>query len=264
MMVVEAVMSFTIFLMVVLAVISLINIFILHNKIQFAMNSAAREMASYSYLYQVLGIRAAEEQLDKDGGKYTEPIDNTATQVVDTINKIQSFSTSAGQTVEQLKELEVSPETVNEAYQSALQTWDAGQQLANSGAKSVQQITDLCSDPQSLLAGIIYMGASAASYEVKSAGAKAAAGVLVKKYIGKDADNILKGYGIKDGTAGLDFSGSTMFCDNGKDDKRQMIDIIVQYDVDMGFLRFVVPKDVHVVQRVTVAGWLDGDGTKVQ
>ena len=43
-----------------------------------------------------------------------------------------------------------------------------------------------------------------------------------------------------------------------------MIDIIVQYDVDMGFLRFVVPKDVHVVQRVTVAGWLDGDGTKVQ
>lgn len=33
MMVVEAVMSFTIFLMVVLAVISLINIFILHNKI---------------------------------------------------------------------------------------------------------------------------------------------------------------------------------------------------------------------------------------
>ena len=54
----------------------------------------------------------------------------------------------------------------------------------------------------------------------------------------------------------MDFSGSTMYCDEDK----KMIDFVVQYDIDMSFIRFVVPKDIHVVQRVTVPAWLDGDG----
>ena len=86
MMVVEAVITFTVFLMFVIAIIYLINVFIIHNKIQFAMNTAAHELASYSYIYQALGIRGAEQQIDADGKPYTTPIDDTATQVVDTLN----------------------------------------------------------------------------------------------------------------------------------------------------------------------------------
>ena len=76
MMVVEAVITFTVFLMVVIAIIYLINVFIIHNKIQFAMNTAAHELASYSYIYQALGIRGAEQQIDADGKPYTTPIDD--------------------------------------------------------------------------------------------------------------------------------------------------------------------------------------------
>ena len=47
-----------------------------------------------------------------------------------------------------------------------------------------------------------------------------------------------------------------MYCDKDK----KMIDFVVQYDIDMSFIRFVMPKDIHVVQRVTVPAWLDGDG----
>ncbi len=60
MMVVEAVLSFTVFIMVVSAIVYLITIFTLHNKVQFAINSAAHEMASYTYLYQASGLRDAD------------------------------------------------------------------------------------------------------------------------------------------------------------------------------------------------------------
>ena len=175
MMVVEAVITFTVFLMVVIAIIYLINVFIIHNKIQFAMNTAAHELASYSYIYQALGIRGAEQQIDADGKPYTTPIDDTATQVVDTLNKIQTLSKSVSNTATAVKQLEVSQDSIKDAYNSAKQTYEDGKATVESTKKSVQQVTDLFSDPQSLLVGVIYMGASGASYAVKSVGAQAAA-----------------------------------------------------------------------------------------
>ena len=260
MMVVEAVITLTVFLMVVIAIIYLINVFIVHNKIQFAMNTVAHELASYSYLYQALGIRGAEQQIASDGASYTAPIDDTATQVVDTLNKIQTLTGDISGTAESVKQLEVSQESITNAYNSAKQTYEDGKATVESTKKSVQQVTDLFSDPQSLLVGVIYMGASGASYAVKSVGAQAAASVLTKQHLGSDADAVLRAYGVKDGTAGLDFSGSTMYCDKDK----KMIDFVVQYDIDMSFIGFVVPKDIHVVQRVTVPAWLDGDGRTYQ
>lgn len=220
------------------------------------MNTAAHELASYSYLYQALGIRGAEQQIASDGASYTGPIDDTATQVVDTLNKIQTLSGDISGTAESVKQLEVSQESISNAYNSAKQTYEDGMATVESTKNSVQQVTDLFSDPQSLLVGVIYMGASGASYAVKSVGAQAAASVLTKQHLGSNADEILRAYGVKDGASGLDFSGSTMYCDEDK----KMIDFVVQYDIDMSFIRFVVPKDIHVVQRVTVPAWLDGDG----
>lgn len=166
MMVVEAVITFTVFLMVVIAIIYLINVFIIHNKIQFAMNTAAHELASYSYIYQALGIRGAEQQIDADGKPYTTPIDDTATQVVDTLNKIQTLSKSVSNTATAVKQLEVSQDSIKDAYNSAKQTYEDGKATVESTKKSVQQVTDLFSDPQSLLVGVIYMGVSGASYAV--------------------------------------------------------------------------------------------------
>ena len=95
MIVVEATISFMIFLMVVIAIIYLTNIFIVHNKVQFAINSTAHQLSGYSYLYQTLGVRKAEQCVKADGSKYTKPIDQTAGQVIDTMNKIQTFWSDA-------------------------------------------------------------------------------------------------------------------------------------------------------------------------
>lgn len=264
MMVVEAVLTFTVFLMVVIAIIYMINIFIIHNKIQFAINSAAHEIASYSYLYQALGVRAGEQKLDQDGNPYTRPIDDTAAQVVDSINKIQGLYADVEDLNHSLQQLEVNGDAVKDAWEKGHKTLTDGEAAGESLGQSVTDVTNLFSDPKSLMTGIIYMGASAGRYSIKSAGATAAAGLVTKKYLkgqDRDADELLRGHGIEKGYAGLDFSGSTMFCDP----HMQLIDIVVQYDIDLGFIRLILPKDsLHVVQRVTVPAWLDGDGQTCQ
>lgn len=260
MMVVEAVLTFTVFVMVVIAIVYLITIFTLHNKIQGAINATAHEIAGYTYLYQVLGVRAAEQTLDKDGQAYTQPIDDTAAQVVDSINKMQGLYTDVENTQNTIQNLEISQQSFENVYQQAERTINDASDTVESVEKSVQDVTNLFSDPDSLLTGMIYMGASAGRYAVKGAAAQTAAGLLTQKYLEdnmRDADAYLRAYGVKDGYKGLSFSGSTMFCDPDM----RLIDIVVQYDVDLKFIGFVMPEDtLHVVQRVTVPAWLDGDG----
>lgn len=259
MIVVEGVLVFTVFLMVIIAIIYLTNIFIVHNKIQFAINSAAHEMASYSYLYQALGVRGADQTIEADGSPYTKPMDETAASVIKTIEKMQTFSADGQQLAESVEQFEISKDSIAKVYEQAEKTKTDAAAAGSSIKASVSNIKELCSDPKSLLLGIFYMGASGASYEVKSAGAQAAAEALVKKYIGdekRDADTWLTAYGVKNGSKGLAFGGSTMFCDS----KKQLIDIIVQYDIDLKFIGLVLPKDtVHIVQRVTVPAWMNGD-----
>ncbi len=251
MMVVEAVLSFTIFVMVVAAIIYLTTIFMLHNRIQFALNSAAHELASYSYVYQALGIRSKSLQIKEDGSKYVEDIDSTATQVVDTLNKVESLKDRAEST--DIESLDVSD------IQSA---WNDVKSTVDSGKASYNKIKNLVTNPKNLLVGVIYMAGDLADTGLKTVFATYAAMGLTQKYLSTDkqtADEYLKSMGVKEGYNGLDFSGSSVFCD----ESMQLIDLVVEYDIDLSFVKLIIPDaKLHVVQRVTVPAWLDGDCNK--
>ncbi len=264
MMVVEATLSFTVFIMVVVAIIYLVNIFTLHNKVQFAINSAAHEIASYSYLYSALGIKGAEATLDEDGRPHTAPIDETANQVVESINKIEGLAGTIGGTVDSMENLELDAGSISEVKNQIDKIKTDTVNTAESVKASANSLKGLFSNPKSMLVGIIYIGAYEVGYEVKSAAGSAAARGLTEKYLeqgGKSADEFLQSYGVTEGYAGLDFSGSTLFCDSDSKKGGRMVDIVVSYDIDMSFLSFILPEPkLHVVQRVSVAGWVDGDG----
>ena len=71
------------------------------------------------------------------------------------------------------------------------------------------------------------------------------------------ADEYLKYFGVRDGIDGLDFSESRLF----SDDDYQMIDLVVEYDLEIYILKlFFKDPSIHVVQRCSVPAWLDGDG----
>lgn len=262
MMVVEAVISFTIFIMVTLSIVYLINIFTIHNRIQFAINQAAHQIAGYTYIYQGIGLRDAEKPLQGDINTYVAPIDDTATTILGAYNNIQKTINDikgAGDSME-----EITPESVqNVMTQIDTVAKDVDKSAASIEASS-QKLSDLFSDPDALMAGVLYAGASFGMKEIKGAIAAGLAKALTKGYLNTngyaDADEYLKAYGIKDGYSGLDFRGSTMMCD----DDQRMIDIVVQYDVDMSFLSFVLPDaGIHMVQRVSVPAWVDGDSAEL-
>lgn len=249
MMAVEAVLSFTVFIMAVSAIVYLITIFTLHNKVQYAINAAAHELAAYTYLYQAFGVRDADRKIESDGSKYVGAIDDTANQIADTLNKIETLTGDASAISE-----------LNPAHiQKSINDLKAA---GASGKESVNKVKNLVSNPNDLMVGVMYMAFSAANAALKNAFASAASAIMVRKYLeqgDRDADAYLKGMGVKDGYDGLDFSQSTMFCD--KDNK--LIDIVVEYDIDLSFARLLIPEGkLHMVQRVTVAGWLGGDEKK--
>lgn len=264
MMVVEAVLSFTVFLMVVTAIVFLINIFTIHNKVQFAINSAAHEISAYSYLYQALGIRSAEQMIEADGRKDAGAIKNTVADVVESLNQIQNLGRETGELTGDLQELALSAESLNKIGEQVEQITSDAEKTAESVEKTVKDVKELLGDEDSLMVGMIYIGLSGVSYGVKDILADMVVELMTKRYLesgDKTLDAYLESYGIKGGYQGLDFSGSTMFCD----ENMSMIDIVVEYDIDLGFIKFVMPKDtLHVVQRVSVPAWLDGDGNGIE
>lgn len=232
---VEATIVLPVFMLAVFCLLNFMNILMLHNKIQFAINASAHELASYSYAYTALNIDDAVNQIEADGKPYTSKIDDTSSQVMDCLNKIQNLS--------ETKEI---------------------QGTAESGKKTVESVKDLLSDPKGVLIGSGYIAADAAIYGTKNLVGQISIKGLTKKYLsqGKNsADAYLKKYGVKEGYEGLSFRGTSMLNDSG----HKMIDVVVEYDVSLaGFDWIISSSKLHVVQRVSVPGWLDGDGKTPQ
>ncbi len=263
MIVVETIISFTAFIMVCLGITFMINVFTVHNKVQFAINSAAREIASYGYFYDALELLQANRVLDKDSQNYTADIDKTVNQVADTLDKMQSTLDDVNGTVSAVQNIEFSENyytntiaTLSSLKTNAGDTWESGKQ-------SVTDIKDLFSDPKGLLVGVMYVGMDGAVYVAKNLVGMGAAYVLTEKYLTdgvRDADAYLRSYGVANGYDGLDFGASTVFADGDN----RMVDIVVEYDIDLSFINFVLPSaKIHVVQRASVAGWAGGDHKRV-
>ncbi len=249
MMVVEAVLSFMVFLMVALSVISLTNVFLVHNKIQFAINCAAHELASYTYLYEATGLHAAADQVHSDGEPYVEGLQNKVSHLTDSYNKMQKVY-------------------ANIQGGDYVQAAGMAGELSSSIQTSVSDIQNVMEKPTDTLAGAIYMGVEFAADRLSAAAVAGAMRGLSKKYVGqqaaggaqaKDADTYLKGFGIKGGYADLDFKGSSFLQDaNGK-----VIDVMVSYDMEISFLKLLKQDtSLHIIQRAAAAAWLDGDGDK--
>jgi len=109
--------------------------------------------------------------------------------------EMEKLSGAAGELAGSLQEVSMSPEQLAALQKQAEEVAECAVQTAESVQKSVEDVTALFGDGESLLAGLIYMGASAGSYAVKSAAGTMAAGALTKKYIGsvgEDADAYLR------------------------------------------------------------------------
>lgn len=231
-MTVEAVLSLVPFIMVIVGIASFINIFAVHNKIQYALHQMGNELSGYTYFYQALGLRAADLELKGDIDAQTGELDQVLSDL--------------GQFLDQIGELE-------------------GQDMISQGGQLAGSAGNLLSDPESLLRGFVYLGLEQAEGAAKSLLLDLISGGLMELYLDESfsdarprtADQYLRSMGVQDGIDGLDFSKSELF----QDENYRMIDMVVEYDVEVTILKlFLKDPTIHIVQRCAVPAWLDGDG----
>ncbi len=254
MLTVEAIMSLVPFILVIVGIISFINIFMVHNKIQYAMYEAANEIAGYCYFYEALGIRDGDLVLNQDADEYTEPLD---TEIANMTNLLTDMSDLEG-SVENVSNYDFS-----QIEQQVNDIQNGIENVQNSGNALWDSTMVLANDPMTLIQGIVYMGAQYADNAMKSFILQTFASMIIGNYLdssdmlgGQSADTYLRTYGVVDGLAGLDYSDSKLF-ENGNN----KIDIVVRYKINVYFFRlFKDDPTVEIVQRVTIPAWLDGDG----
>ena len=93
--VVEASIVLPVFMITVFLVINMVNVFAVHNRVQFALNATAHELSSYSYLYSAIHLNDAEQTFENDGKTYTSKIDQASNDILDCLNNIQTLKSDA-------------------------------------------------------------------------------------------------------------------------------------------------------------------------
>ena len=252
---VETVLSLFPFMLLILGLISFINIFMVHNKIQYAMFQTGSELAAYTYLYHAFGVRDADLESQQDIQNETtelrQTIDDTAVflEKFDSLEGSVSSFGSGG-----LGEIDAELENI---MQQGGDTLTAAKQALNSGAV-------LVSDPQDLMRNLIFFGFGQAKDGLKSLLISQAASQMIPNYLEstfsptnpQTADEYLEHMGVVGGVDGLDFSRSQIF----SDENCSMIDIVVEYKLEIFWFKlFLEDPTITVVQRCAVPAWLDGD-----
>ena len=213
--VVEATLSLTAFVFAIFTILMLVNIYFIQAKMSVALNSAAKEISQYSYLYYAFGIN----EYDAAVSEGTEDSKLTAQKTIDGVGTMLNSLSGA---------------------ETSIQTGDFDQLVTDikSGASSVDSLVTmyadkLADDPKGFILGMGKMAGSELKEEVKVILAQVLAKTFMKKnlmaYKGDDPNNFLKRYRVVDGMAGLDFNYTTLMAYGTSN----QIQLVVTYDVSV-------------------------------
>ena len=242
---VEAVLSLVPFILVILGIISFINIYMVHNKVQYALFQIGSELTAYTYFYEITGLREVDKVFTEDADRETEKLDTM-------IEKTSSF-------IEQLGTLQTSISNGGDFIEEGEKTLGAGNEVWEAGK-------DLASNPDKIVSGAAYLAMETVLQKLKTGALGWLTEARLSSYLASEipgvlsmsADEYLKAAGVKNGLEGLDFSKSKLFMDENK----KMIDIVVTYDLEISFFKiFFKNPYITIAQRCAVPAWVDGDGT---
>ncbi|MBR6308598.1 MAG: pilus assembly protein [Lachnospiraceae bacterium] len=275
---VEATVSLTVFILVCLGVISFINIFIVHSRIQYAMYQAEKELSAYTYIYEASGFRPLDEDAQNKMIKAKEPIDKTAEAVLnmmDQVEKMQGNITVTKGAVEGTLN-SPSPDNVMEAYNAAKGTIEQGKETYEAGKAVAERAEWIVKNPKEAASGVVAYIAKEAEDALKNWALTAITDGIVEKYLEcydgtgyHSGAEFLSKYGVvsKSVKAGgdittkdlLSYDKSEMFTDS----RCRMMDLVVEYDIEVYFFKmFMFDPTVHVVQKMKMPAWLGGDDNR--
>ncbi len=241
---IEATISLSAFMFTVVTLLTIVNICVAQSKISIAINSAAKELSQYSYLYALTGINESESALKAAADETKTDVNGVLSDLNDVFTEIQN-----------LGENDVSSGDISGVLEGVDNIAEASGTLKDS-------LEELASDPKQLAFGMAKILASDALDVAKSRLIAAPLSkALCKKNLvserGGDVESYLKSLGIKPHANGsyldgLDFSKSTIFPGGSNE-----IRINVSYDIKVITL-LPIDFSFHFNQTAVTHGWLLG------
>ncbi len=259
---IEATIALTTFLFVFITIYSLITVCRAQARVQVAINSTAKEISQYSYLYGLTGLDAS---LAKFQGDALDAKEQTNAFVDDVVNVFDGIQSIGGQAAS----IDISD---TDALMTQWENIGNTVKATESDFSSVKQsLEKMAENPQELLFGMTKLIGSEGLEIAKSrAIAEPISRALVKKHLKRSENdsaeaccaslNIIPDtyFGKKSYFNGIDFSNSTLF-PYGSDE----ITIVASYKIKLPIL---LPIDVEysITQSAKTKAWLHGDGGVVK
>lgn len=211
--VIETTISLVVFIFAIYTILSLVDIAYVQAKMSVALNTAAKEISEYSYLYYKLNL----DELDK---KIEEGTSDSKQTVENTIDGISTVMTSFQ---------EVKSDLSNYDADSALNNLYTG---ADAAGTTIKNIADqIAEDPSGFILGMGKLAGSELSKEARAVLMQIMAKALMKRnlrsFSDQDPDTFLRRCHVVDGLDGLDFDYSSMMAGGSSD----TIILVVTYEV---------------------------------
>lgn len=213
--VIEATISFTAFVFAMLIILSLVDIAYVQAKMSVALNSAAKEISQYSYLYYKFNLDEFDASLSDGTDKSKKTVENTIDGVGEVINS--------------LSEVENSISTME--FDNMFAAIESG---AGSANNMITMYADQISeDPKGFIIGMGKLAGSELKEEAKVVLGQVMAKAFMKKnlkaFAEQDPDAFLKKYHVVDGMDGLDFNYTTLMAYGTSNE----IHLVVTYEVEV-------------------------------
>ena len=256
--VVEASIALVIFIGIMAFMINLTNIYIVHDRIQYALTQTVRELSTYSYLYSASGLQDKHDSFIEKAGTEAKSVNDSAKDLSTLWDSVNTLTNTFSDTKSDLTGGDLDFDELQSDLDGLI---SSGEDTVDNAIQAGNSLLSLAKDPKQTAIAFLYLGAQGAlEYGKSKLILVPLASALAPKYLadgnGRDADAFLEAYGVKGGWGGLDFGESRLFYDG------KTIDLIVEYDISIRFPLLPLPFDsFHIVQRAAAAAWLDGDGS---
>lgn len=223
--IIEGCLFLPLFMFTIIIILSIVNICFAQAKIGVALNTSAKEISQYSYLYGLTGLNEKQASLYSDGEAARGGID-------DILGGVGTLFNSASKIGGGVSDIAEDPSNYQNVYQNMQEAYASGKQGYSQISNTVKSVSENPSDY--IMSAAKMIGNEALEYGKSKLIAEPLARVFCKKHlVGSSKDNVesfLKYLRVvpKDGSyyGGIDFSDSVVFL-NGTNE----IKLVAHYDI---------------------------------
>ena len=208
--VIEATLSLSVFMFLIVILLSIVNICTAQAKIGIALNQTAEEMSQYLYFYSLSGLNDIQAKVYADSSETRQQIEGLEDGITDGIKSLQKFGRGGSEL----------SDTISEIKEDGSNVKDIVQEIASTDDKTawIKSLVKVAGNEGFEIGKGYFAGALSKGLMVKH--------LTINDEI--DCDRNLRDMGVIDGLDGLNLNSSSIYT-NGTED----ITLICKYKVKL-------------------------------